>query len=331
MSRRRILVPVVVFVATIGLAVPALAYWAAQSTNASGVAATASLGTPTMTGASSTPSSVQFTVVAPSGIAPSGYRVDRTSPTAATNVCPTLSTGAGQCTDSTAATGNNTYSVFALLGAWESATPGSITVNVAALAAPTITGLTTATDTGSSSTDGITSVVKPSLVGSAPVNATVTLFEGATQIGSGTANGTGGWTVAPTNNLSEGSHAITAKATVGANTSAASGPFSVVVDTTAPTGLTISTSITGQKATFSGSASHVTNDVLSVTVTVCATNSFPCASAQATVSGNVNATTGAWTSAQTANLGNGATHFAQAVQLDLAGNKGTVTSAQFTS
>ena len=60
------------------------------------------------------------------------------------------------------------------------------------------------------------------------------VYDGATLLGSPTANGTGAWSFA-TATLADGAHAFTAKATDAAgNTSAASTALSVTVDTVAP-------------------------------------------------------------------------------------------------
>jgi hypothetical protein len=80
-------------------------------------------------------------------------------------------------------------------------------------------------DTGSSATDGITN--NDALTGSAAANALVTLSEGATTLGTATANGAGVWTFTPSA-LSQGAHTITASA-AGASTS-----LTFTYDTVAP-------------------------------------------------------------------------------------------------
>jgi hypothetical protein len=90
---------------------------------------------------------------------------------------------------------------------------------------PTISSFST--DTGKAD-DGITSDNTPTLTGTAAANSTVKVFDGATEIGSVTANGTGGWTLTPSA-LADGNHNL-----VGATASAASAALTIKVDTLAP-------------------------------------------------------------------------------------------------
>lgn len=102
--------------------------------------------------------------------------------------------------------------------------------------APSTPDMSAGTDSGSSSTDNITNDTTPTFSGTAEANATVRLFDtdGTTQLGSGTADGSGNWTITSTA-LSTGAHSITAKATDASNnTSVASSGLSITVDTTAP-------------------------------------------------------------------------------------------------
>ncbi|MDI9221142.1 Ig-like domain-containing protein [Pantoea sp. EA-12] len=82
---------------------------------------------------------------------------------------------------------------------------------------------------------GSTNDSTPTLSGTAEANSIVTIYDGTTAIGSTTATGTGTWTFTPGTALTEGSHALTVRATDAAgNTSVASSTATVVVDTTAP-------------------------------------------------------------------------------------------------
>ena len=102
--------------------------------------------------------------------------------------------------------------------------------------APLALDMTAGTDSGSSITDNITSDTTPTFAGTAEPNSSVKLYAGATDIGSGTADGSGSWTIT-SSELSEGSHTITAKATdLAGNTSAASSGLSITIDETAPNG-----------------------------------------------------------------------------------------------
>ena len=82
--------------------------------------------------------------------------------------------------------------------------------------------------------DRITNDNTLTLTGTAEANSTVKVFDGATLLGSATANGSGAWSYT-TAALANGAHSLTATATDAAgNTSAASAALSVTIDTTAP-------------------------------------------------------------------------------------------------
>src|SRR5207302_641722 len=86
----------------------------------------------------------------------------------------------------------------------------------------------TATDSGSSSTDDLTNVAAATYTGTAEAGSTVTIFDGASSVGSGVATG-GNYTIT-TSPLSSGAHTLTAKATDPAgNTSAASSSLVVTI------------------------------------------------------------------------------------------------------
>jgi RHS repeat-associated protein len=106
-------------------------------------------------------------------------------------------------------------------------------------AAPSITTLVN--DTGYSSTDWVTSANSPQLVGTAPANASVTIFRDGpidptpVSVGSVTAAASGLWTFTYSPTLADGVYAFTANDTVSGVTSPYSAPASVTIDTTAPT------------------------------------------------------------------------------------------------
>ena len=75
-----------------------------------------------------------------------------------------------------------------------------------------------------------------SITGTAIAGSTIGLFDGATLVGTATADSKGNWTATPLAKLSEGSHNVTAKTVdSGANVSAASNALAFVVDSIAPT------------------------------------------------------------------------------------------------
>src|SRR5205823_459142 len=101
-------------------------------------------------------------------------------------------------------------------------------------AAPSTPDMTDASDSGSSNTDNITNVTTPTFTGTAEAGSTVTILVDGVAKGSSTATG-GNYSVT-TSTLTAGTHSITATATdAPGNVSGASGPLSVIIDTTAPT------------------------------------------------------------------------------------------------
>ncbi|NKI70674.1 hypothetical protein GN109_14695 [Collimonas pratensis] len=113
-----------------------------------------------------------------------------------------------------------------------------------------------------SGNNGITNDTQPLISGTAEANSTITIYDGATVLGTAKADGAGDWTFTPPA-LSETAHALTVTATDAAgNTSTHSGAFTFTVDTTPPAAPAIASvfddqgSITGN---ISGS-NGVTND-----------------------------------------------------------------------
>ena len=97
---------------------------------------------------------------------------------------------------------------------------------------PTPVTLALVADTGSSSTDGVTN--NAALTGTAAANAAVTLSEGATTLGTATANPSGVWTFTPTT-LSQGVHTIVA------STASSSASLMFTYDATTPIPVFVST------------------------------------------------------------------------------------------
>ncbi|MBP2295727.1 beta strand repeat-containing protein [Azospirillum rugosum] len=105
-----------------------------------------------------------------------------------------------------------------------------------ALPTPTVpTGLALTDGSNSGSTaDTLTNVATPTITGTAAALATVVLYDGATAVGTATADGSGKWTITAAS-LSDGSHALTAKASDANGTSTASTALMVSIDKAAPT------------------------------------------------------------------------------------------------
>ena len=109
----------------------------------------------------------------------------------------------------------------------------TITIDATADAAPGTPDMNTSSDTGSSSTDNITSNTTPDFTMSCVTGSTVTLYDGATSLTSAIC--AAGTVTLTASTLSEGVHAtINAKQTdESGNISVASGNLSVTIDTTA--------------------------------------------------------------------------------------------------
>jgi hypothetical protein len=112
----------------------------------------------------------------------------------------------------------------------------SFTLDHTAPGAPSAPRMTAGTDTGASTSDGITSNTTPVFTGTAEANSTVALYdtEGTTLVGSAVADGSGHYAVAAST-LSAGPHRLIAKATDAAgNLSTGSSTSAVTIMTSAP-------------------------------------------------------------------------------------------------
>ncbi len=90
-------------------------------------------------------------------------------------------------------------------------------------------------NTGALTSGQVTNDARPTLTGTAEPGSTVRIYDGTTLIGTTTATN-GSWSYTPTAALADGNHTLTVTASDAAgNTSPATGGFTLVVDTTAPT------------------------------------------------------------------------------------------------
>ncbi|WP_440055533.1 Ig-like domain-containing protein [Pseudoalteromonas sp. T1lg65] len=130
--------------------------------------------------------------------------------------------------------------------------------------APSTPDLDVGSDTGSSTTDNITSDTTPTFSGTAESGSTVRLYSdqvggGATIIGSATATG-GNWQITTSALASGVSHSITATATdTATNVSSSSGALSVTIDNTAPTAPS-TPDLTAASDSGSSNFDNITND-----------------------------------------------------------------------
>jgi hypothetical protein len=105
----------------------------------------------------------------------------------------------------------------------------------AVAASVTTPDLVAVDDTGSSTTDNLTNKQTLTFTGTATTGSTVTLFEGATSLGSAVANATTGVYSVASSFLAEGAHTITATASKsGFTTGASPSSITVTIDVTAP-------------------------------------------------------------------------------------------------
>ncbi|MDO9174213.1 MAG: Ig-like domain-containing protein, partial [Actinomycetota bacterium] len=115
--------------------------------------------------------------------------------------------------------------------------PRTVTIDLTAPAAPAIT---------TPAQDLTTAVNTQPIGGTADLDTTVTVYDGAALIGTATTDGSGNWTLSPDPTFTEGVHTITAWATDEAgNTSSASSPRVITIDNTAPAVPTISSPTDG--------------------------------------------------------------------------------------
>ena len=144
---------------------------------------------------------------------------------------------AGNWTITASALSNGTHSITAkatdVAGNLGTAS-GALSVNIdsTAPAAPSMPDLLATSDSGVSSTDNITNITTPTFAGTAEVGSTVTLYDGATAVGTGVTAATGKWTIT-TSTLAAGVHAISATAgDVAGNIGAASAALGITIQTT---------------------------------------------------------------------------------------------------
>lgn len=136
-------------------------------------------------------------------------------------------------------------------GVWGPLAQGTFTKDTTPPATPSTPSLAAGSDSGASSTDNITNVTTPTLVGTAEANSTVTVYDGATALGVAAVSSGGSWSFTVPSALANGVHKFTVTATDAAgNTSSPSGVLSVTIDTVPP-----DTTITSKPASSTSSTS----------------------------------------------------------------------------
>jgi Ca2+-binding RTX toxin-like protein len=279
-------------------------------------------------GASSTDNVTNVTTPVLSGTAEANATVTLFDGTTVVGTAVADATGAWSLTASTLAGGLHAISAKATDAAGNIGAASAtlaVTIDTTAPAAPSTPDLLAASDSGASGTDNVTNVTTPVFAGTAEANATVTLFDGATVVGTAVADATGAWSVT-TSALAGGVHAISAKATdLAGNAGATSAALSVTIDTAAP--LAPSTpDLLAASDSGASSTDNVTNVTTPVFTGTAEANSTITLFDGATVVGSGLANgTGLW-SVATGVLTNGV-HSLSAKATDLAGNLSTASAA----
>ncbi|MDR9891583.1 Ig-like domain-containing protein [Pseudenterobacter timonensis] len=113
----------------------------------------------------------------------------------------------------------------------------NITVDLTAPGTPAISSVIddVQPNSGTLTSGGSTNDARPQLSGTAEAGSTITIYDNGQAIGTVPVGSDGRWSFTPANNLSDGAHALTVRATDAAgNTGAASPAFTLTVDAAAP-------------------------------------------------------------------------------------------------
>ena len=192
------------------------------------------------------------------GVSANQYVADPTNFTVSQNTLNSGIYGIFWAPTGTSNVTNNTDTGFSVFGGISS----NVTVANNALPGPAAPTIASFSPDSNVVGDGITNANHMTLTGTAVAGSTVEVFDGATQIGTVTANGSGAWSFA-TATLADGNHAFTSKAMDAAgNVSAASAALNVTIDTVAPTAPTTvsfspDSNVVGDGIT---NANHLTSD-----------------------------------------------------------------------
>ncbi|WP_349620134.1 Ig-like domain-containing protein [Azospirillum argentinense] len=193
---------------------------------------------------------------------------------------------------------------------------------IAISASPSAPVLTPASDSGVAG-DAVTNASQPTLSGTANAGSVVHLYANGVEIGTGTANGSGDWSLAPGSVLADGVWTLTAKVITSGVESGASSSLLVTIDTSAsaPSGLTL------EAGSNSGSTSDTLTNVAAPVITGSVAEAgvvvlYEGATALGTVTA---AAAGAWTMT-VASLSDGS-HTLTATVTDAAGNTSSASTA----
>ena len=111
----------------------------------------------------------------------------------------------------------------------------NVLVDTIAPDTPSVPALAPGQDTGVSATDGVTNINRPTLGGTAEAGSIVTVLVDGAAVGTTIAGTDGRWSFTPTTPLTDGTHAVTSRATDRAsNSSGTSAALTLTIDTVAP-------------------------------------------------------------------------------------------------
>jgi Ca2+-binding RTX toxin-like protein len=193
--------------------------------------------------------------------------------------------------------------------------------------APSAPALAGASDSGRSSTDGVTNDNTPTLTGTAVAGAAVALLDGTRQVGAATTDANGHWSITSLA-LADGVHTLTATAANAGGTSALSAVLSVTIDTHAPsapsTPLMIAASDNGASST--DGVTSITTPTFTGTVANAPNASVTLYDGGSVIGSAMVNSAGAWSISSSA-LALGA-HAITATATDLAGNVSAVSAAE---
>ncbi|MCG7390081.1 Ig-like domain-containing protein [Pantoea sp. ACRSB] len=187
------------------------------------------------------------------GTAEAGSRITITDGTTLLGSVTAGSNGQWSFTTPTLADGPHTLSVTATDAAGNVSEAALLTMTVATAAPAPVADLTVTDNVGATqgslTNGGVTDDSTPTLSGTTGAGNIVTVYDGATLLGTVTAGANGAWSFT-TGTLSNGAHTLNVTVTDAAGNTSAATPFTLTVDTVAPAASTLA----------------ITNDAASVTV-----------------------------------------------------------------
>jgi hypothetical protein len=150
-----------------------------------------------------------------------------------------------------------------------------IVIDTTAPSAPSTPDMTTATDTGASNTDNITSDTTPDFTGTCTNGETITLYVDAVMVNP-TAVCTGGtYTISVLSPIANGNHAITTTATdLAGNTSSPSSALNITIDNSIPTTPTSAPDMTAATDTGASNTDNITSNTTPTFTGTCTTGNI---------------------------------------------------------